>query len=1644
MTKSMLRSAKILLSLILLVSLVHLVESTRLRALETQSVLIAMPAPCDRVGDSLALVSLYQTTAGFNWTNQWNLNLPMNTWYGVTLNPEGCVDKVQLELNGLNGNLPAALGNLSQITELRLGNNINLVGNLPTSITNLTTLEVLNIGGCNLTGSLPAAIGNLTALTELNLRSNQLQGALPPSIGSLVNLLTIDLGNNGFSGSIPSEIGQLNNLFFLYLDNNAFSGAIPAALGDCTNLIRLWLDDNNLSGTIPSSFGNLTMLQVLWLSRNELSGPVPDSFQNMSSLNHLEIQFNNLTYLPDLSGLPVENQVNKLRIQGNNFSFDDILPNFGQALGTYYAPQDTVGMVSTINGCIDERIVIDLGIDSGITSNVYEWSRNGGPYGGYATIVGSPELVFQNSTAADAGVYTCRVTNPNAPLLELFSFPVTISMSCCAIEATVDPVLCPGETLTVNGTIYGEPPAYPSAGLEIISNATSCGEDSIVTVVLSFYPEAIGILDTILCAGGSLTVNGTVYDLNNPSGEEVLPGAAQNGCDSTVQISLAFFPPITDTFSTVLCPGGSIIVNGTVYNETNPQGEETFSGAAQGGCDSLVFVSLSFEDSIITDLVLDLCAGDTVLVNGTSYHANNTNGTEVLTSQQGCDSIIHISLTFYPIIRDTTVEVLCAGSGWLFGGETLTQTGFYRDTLQSVAGCDSFVFLDLTIQDTFFTSLEAAICEGDSLIFNGSYLKEEGIYQETLFAETGCDSTIRLELQVLENSLTQLNVQICAGETYAFQGDTLFISGIYQVVVPAGNGCDSIVQLTLEVRDTFFTKLDAQICAGETYDFLGVLLSDAGTYRDTLAAQNGCDSVLVLQLEVLPVSLFTEEATICANEFFIFQGDTLFGGGTYRDTLPGQNGCDSIRVLELTVLDTLLTQLSDSLCYGSCLTFGMDTLCAGGIYTRVLTAANGCDSLIRLEVTMLDTFQTILDTSFCAGDFIDFFGIAITQSGLYSQVLPASNGCDSLVQFAVTVLDTFRVILYDTICANESVPFFGTELQSTGTYQHVLQAQSGCDSTIELRLEVLDTFYTYLSAEICAGEFFDFYGNQLVETGTYLDTLAAGTGCDSIIQLDLIVYDTFQTFLNASICQGETYTFLGNPVSQAGTYFDTLVAATGCDSIFILALEVLDTFRTDLELTICKGETVDFLGQILAQSGLYRDTLLAQSGCDSFIVLDLTVLDTFRTIQEVTLCAGEEYNFSGTLVFVEGIYKDTLVAQNGCDSILELHLEVLDTFRTEIFQSVCAGDSIVFNQEWISTPGAYSDTLPAVTGCDSILVLNLSTIDTIVSNLSFNVCGGESIWVNGSPYFQSGTYREVVAGGGSNGCDSIIYFDLTVVDGATFGYAAAGPDLTVCEDSTLLTALLPANVTGSWAVIQPSVAIVDDPAAPEVLISGLVPGEQVVVWSLSTPECPDYDQDSVVIYREGKPNAFDDLVQVPSDAAPYSFSIIDNDFLNFVTYWDLDIATQPNLGSLTIDDNTGFTFDYTPPLPGNTRFFYSICNTLCPELCDTARVSIEPRPGTVPVDSIFIPNTITPNGDGLNDVFEIGNLSNLQIRYPKNEMIIFNRWGDVLYEQSPYVTPWNGSENNNGKILPEGTYYYVFRLDARQGKIYRGDITILR
>lgn len=207
---------------------------------------VGIPIPnCNtcRYTDSLALIAIYN---GFNGSVQWDLTQPINTWKGIGLNADGCVDWINIQEKNITGILAPEIGNLSEITYINFHEN-KISGKIPTSIGKLTNLKTYNMDDNSLNGNIPSSIGNLTNLNYLDLGRNDLGGSIPTSIVNLNNLNTLYLHNNEITGSLPAWLSNLNTLASFQISNNQLSGCYDVSLTQLCNQLTIGTTNRNIS-----------------------------------------------------------------------------------------------------------------------------------------------------------------------------------------------------------------------------------------------------------------------------------------------------------------------------------------------------------------------------------------------------------------------------------------------------------------------------------------------------------------------------------------------------------------------------------------------------------------------------------------------------------------------------------------------------------------------------------------------------------------------------------------------------------------------------------------------------------------------------------------------------------------------------------------------------------------------------------------------------------------------------------------------------------------------------------------------------------------------------------------------------------------------------------------------------------------------------------------------------------------------------------------------------------------------------------------------------------------------------------------------------------------------------------------------------
>ena len=377
-----------------------------------------------------------------------------------------------------------------------------------------------------------------------------------------------------------------------------------------------------------------------------------------------------------------------------------------------------------------------------------------------------------------------------------------------AIMQVISSTLCQNQAIDVSGTIFNQ--SNPTG--QVILSGSGC--DTIIDVDLTFHATAESTLNETYCSDFSVTLNGTLYDETNPSGVEILQNASQFGCDSTVIVDLSFYPMANGFVNGSFCPDYSVTVNGTVYDVNNPAGTEILSSASQFSCDSTVNINLSFSTPIITDYSSDICDNESIDVNGTTYDASNTTGTEIIAggSSSGCDSTVNVLLTLLQTYNETDAVTICEGDSIFLAGAWQFDAGTYIDNFQSIDICDSIITTDLTLMPCEFvvtnTSMDNNCADDSQGIITLNLLSEitspititwigENTGSMGTISSDGTEIIINIENLISDNytvSIFDSNNNLLWEETISIIDVNLPISGSWTVVdsIPCVEGVGTI------------------------------------------------------------------------------------------------------------------------------------------------------------------------------------------------------------------------------------------------------------------------------------------------------------------------------------------------------------------------------------------------------------------------------------------------------------------------------------------------------------------------------------------------------------------------------------------------------------------------------------------------------------------------------------------------------------------------------------------------------------------------------------------------------------------------------------------------------------------------------------
>lgn len=341
-----------------------------------------------------------------------------------------------------------------------------------------------------------------------------------------------------------------------------------------------------------------------------------------------------------------------------------------------------------------------------------------------------------------------------------------------------------------------------------------------------------------------------------------------------------------------------------------------------------------------------LCTGKTIVfgnqnINAAGVYYHTFNG--VLGN---CDSTVKLTVINAAPTASTLNRTGCGSL--IINGKTYTQTGQYKDTITNVAGCDSVITLNLTINSGGPAVNTFNINACNQYVFNGKIYMQSGTYRDTLMGASaaGCDSILVLNLTLNKNGSTQ-NITVC--KNYVFKGLTLTQSGVYYDTLTNVASCDSIITLNLTINsvDVNVTKVGNTLTAtesGATYQWINCATNmpisganaasytatNSGNYKVAIT-KNGC-----------------VDTSICYTVNIVSCNASL----TYTNLTNDSIRCKQIRVNASNVTLPITLNISWSSNPSGNTAVVSDSVriytdVCPGTYTVKLTDANGCkDSIV--------------------------------------------------------------------------------------------------------------------------------------------------------------------------------------------------------------------------------------------------------------------------------------------------------------------------------------------------------------------------------------------------------------------------------------------------------------------------------------------------------------------------------------------------------------------------------------------------------------------------------------------------------------------------------------------------------------------------
>jgi len=873
--------------------------------------------------------------------------------------------------------------------------------------------------------------------------------------------------------------------------------------------------------------------------------------------------------------------------------------------------------------------------------------------------------------------------------------------------------------------------------------------------------------------------------------------------------------PLSNLTTATSCGSYTWAVNGMTYNQS---GLYTATSTNGSGCTVNETLNLTINTPSNSTVSATTCDSYTWACNGQTY---TQSGSYICVGVNagGCPDTTTLNLTINPSTSSTVSATACNSYTWACNGQTYTQSGSYTCTGTNANGCLHTTTLNLVINSSTSSVENASACNSYIWACNGMTYTQSGTYSCSGINAAGCPHTTTLNLTINSSTTSTVNATACGSFTWGCNGMTYTQSGSYTCIGTNANGCLHTTTLNLTINNSASPIENVTACNSYTWGCNGMTYTQSGTYTCNSTGSNGCPSVITLNLTINASTTGTTNVTVCDSYTWSENGQTYLQSGVYTASSTNAAGCTHTQTLNLTINSSTSSTVAVTAC--NVYTWGCNgqNYTQSGTYTCTGTNAAGCPHTTTLNLVINTNTSSTVSATACTSYLWSCNGQTYTQSGNYTCTGTNANGCAHVTTLNLTInnCNVPQTLPYECIIKNinqlsPTVMEFDVFLTNLGSSTLKLNAfQGGIDfnytgmagtgtitgsfvtgsnslpapqnnpnwniNATSKQIRLLASVVTSSSAAasitstpLKLGTFRmtntvpftpcvtpNFTWSFVTAANKTKSTITAwiGTGTSPVSITDPA--HAAASFANGG---GPQHFVQSNPMTtccpSTASYVGTdPICYGGMGSAVVTVTGPGATASTSGSYSVDGGSLQLFSANPITVTGLSTGShilVITPTGCASFyITVSIGGPTTPLTnTTNISACGSYTWPVNGMTYTQSGSYSGTTTNSNGCTVLQTLNLTVNTATSATYSAIACDTYTWACNGQTYTQSGTYTCLGTNAAGCVHTTILNLTINSSTSSSESALACDSYTWACNGQTYTQSGTYT--CTGINSAGC----------------------------------------------------------------------------------------------------------------------------------------------------------------------------------------------------------------------------------------------------------------------------------------------------